>query len=372
MKNIYLKEANKSSVLGYIFETGHYHIFTDDDKDIANDLAHNRNVYITDNSEIKFKDWYISNDSDIVMQYLQVPPIKGDKKIILTDNIDLITDGVQEIPEDFYPWFVENEGCEYVDVMDWYNNLLSCCKSKEDCYCNKKRITIPQEKPKCTCKEHDPYCCKVHGSCPNCCKKEEPKHYDDVLEWGQINNEQKETIEKAFRAGKTIQSNNSGKWTDFVCQNQLDSPNWEYKSIDNWRIKPEDESSPGYNKQTALLDELADELKKETIEEYKIQQFKYDNLQDAKDISSRIKVVETLEEAAERFSENHSIYDSAKDDTEYGFINGAKWQAEKDKKLYSEKEVKEILFYRETEYLKTKSVLHIDEWFEWYKQNKKK
>jgi hypothetical protein len=38
---------------------------------------------------------------------------------------------------------------------------------------------------------------------------------------------------------------------------------------------------------------------------------------------------ETLEEAAQRFSENHSIYDTAKDDTEYGFINGAKWQQEK-------------------------------------------
>jgi len=37
---------------------------------------------------------------------------------------------------------------------------------------------------------------------------------------------------------------------------------------------------------------------------------------------------ETLEEAAENFSKNHSIYDSAKDDTEYGFINGAKWQQE--------------------------------------------
>ena len=49
---------------------------------------------------------------------------------------------------------------------------------------------------------------------------------------------------------------------------------------------------------------------------------------------------ETLEEAAERFSENHSIYDSAKDDTEYGFINGAKWQAER---MYSEQEVRDLL-----------------------------
>lgn len=22
---------------------------------------------------------------------------------------------------------------------------------------------------KCTCKEHDPYCCKIHGLCKHCC-----------------------------------------------------------------------------------------------------------------------------------------------------------------------------------------------------------
>ncbi len=36
--------------------------------------------------------------------------------------------------------------------------------------------------------------------------------------------------------------------------------------------------------------------------------------------------------------------------------------------MYSEEEVKEILFHRETEYLKTKSVLHINEWFEQFKK----
>ena len=33
----------------------------------------------------------------------------------------------------------------------------------------------PKEESKCTCKEHDPYCCQVHGTCPTCVKKEEPK-----------------------------------------------------------------------------------------------------------------------------------------------------------------------------------------------------
>jgi hypothetical protein len=29
--------------------------------------------------------------------------------------------------------------------------------------------------PKCTCVEHDPYCCQIHGSCPVCVKPEDPK-----------------------------------------------------------------------------------------------------------------------------------------------------------------------------------------------------
>jgi hypothetical protein len=37
------------------------------------------------------------------------------------------------------------------------------------------KIIIPKEEPKCTCKEHDPYCCQVHGTCPTCVKQEELK-----------------------------------------------------------------------------------------------------------------------------------------------------------------------------------------------------
>jgi hypothetical protein len=30
-------------------------------------------------------------------------------------------------------------------------------------------------KSKCTCIEHDPYCCQIHGNCPVCVKPEEPE-----------------------------------------------------------------------------------------------------------------------------------------------------------------------------------------------------
>ena len=50
-----------------------------------------------------------------------------------------------------------------------------------------------------------------------------------------------------------------------------------------------------------------------------------------------------------------------------GFIEGAKWQVER---MYSEEEVKEILFHRETHYIKTAHHLHINEWFEQFKKLK--
>ena len=53
---------------------------------------------------------------------------------------------------------------------------------------------------------------------------------------------------------------------------------------------------------------------------------------------------ETLEEAAVEFAKNHSIYPTAQDDTEYGFINGAKWQQEQAKKMYSEEEAGELVY----------------------------
>jgi len=37
---------------------------------------------------------------------------------------------------------------EEVEVGDWYNKFLSCCRSKEECHCNKKRIIIPKEESK--------------------------------------------------------------------------------------------------------------------------------------------------------------------------------------------------------------------------------
>ena len=71
---------------------------------------------------------------------------------------------------------------------------------------------------------------------------------------------------------------------------------------------------------------------------------------------------ETLEEAAEEFSKNHSIYPTAQDDTEYGFKHGAKWQQER---MYSEEEVTQLLIKFNQE---IQEVEDVRGWFEQFKK----
>ena len=108
--------------------------------------------------------------------------------------------------------------------------------------------------------------------------------------------------------------------------------------------------------------------KQETLEEAQNQQFKYDNLHDTKEISSCIKVVETLEEAAEKYDENNT-------NDEYGksyraFIEGAKWQQERS---YSEEDMKKMYkagYQRGLRGLPIQDIIEVPskEWFEQFKK----
>jgi hypothetical protein len=72
---------------------------------------------------------------------------------------------------------------------------------------------------------------------------------------------------------------------------------------------------------------------------------------------------ETLEEFAERMSMAFDV-NSYKALSQL-VVDGAEYMKSR---MYSEEEVKQILFHRETEYLKIKNVLHINEWFEQFKK----
>ena len=112
------------------------------------------NIYITPEEDIKVGDWVVEFQRGdtigevhfINSEYVIARDIQ--KKITLTTNPDLIKNGVQAINDEFLNWFVKNPKCDDIEVVDWYNKFLSCCRSKEECHCNKKRIIIPTEEPK--------------------------------------------------------------------------------------------------------------------------------------------------------------------------------------------------------------------------------
>ena len=116
----------------------------------------NRNIYITDDSEIKVGDW--SYDSRGFVEKvdesydLEVINALG-KKIILTTDPQLIADGVQAIDDNFLEWFVKNPSCESVGFVvenykedEWVDDDFG-----GEIYTfeyERYKIIIPQEEPK--------------------------------------------------------------------------------------------------------------------------------------------------------------------------------------------------------------------------------
>jgi hypothetical protein len=79
------------------------------------------NMYIT-NEEKFVRDEYITDGIEVIKATPKLVNAQGLvdrrdwKKIILTTDLDLIKDGVQEIDDEFLEWFVKNPSCEWVEV----------------------------------------------------------------------------------------------------------------------------------------------------------------------------------------------------------------------------------------------------------------
>jgi len=188
MKNLHILPTDKPSRLTIRHKTKELlHSY----KEFANyqvggdKINTNQHIYITSDEEIQegVNQWYL--DKFLNKPYRSGGAQYGEKQnvIILTTDTDLIKDGVQAIEDSFLEWFVKNPSCKEVEVKemkctgqcwkfiesDYEDTCLSGCELK-----GKYKIIIPKEE-QCTCKKHDPYCCHIHGSCPTCVKKEEPK-----------------------------------------------------------------------------------------------------------------------------------------------------------------------------------------------------
>ena len=128
MKNIHTLPTDKPSRLYYW-----------EDKLVLGNLATtpmNRNIYITNDEEIKDGDWFLTDDKRVEKCAPDWRAREWHKKIILTTDQDLIIDGVQSIDDEFLEWFVKNPSCEEVKVEKVIWNGVNDFEY---------RIIIPQE-----------------------------------------------------------------------------------------------------------------------------------------------------------------------------------------------------------------------------------
>lgn len=135
-----------------------------------------QNIYITSDEEIKKGDFTLSPINAIVKCECEKSKksIKWDncKKIILTDNQDLIKDGVQAIDDEFLEWFVKNPSCEEVKVVYEPKNFLDTRQGWE--------YTIISKIPKEDWLLNNPHCKQIESCSKSLskkciCPKEEPK-----------------------------------------------------------------------------------------------------------------------------------------------------------------------------------------------------
>ena len=174
MKNIHLIPTDKPSRL-HLGNSG----LVLCDLNFGKNTINGQNIYITSNEEIKdvrpHKDkWQLEKEQILNKFPNYLTDLSECKLIILTTDQDLIKDGVQAIDDEFLEWFVNNPGCEKVEVeKDQYIdktisdtevftdyiiiipqeeskqelnlNCFDCNKSLQDCTCTEDTINMKQE-----------------------------------------------------------------------------------------------------------------------------------------------------------------------------------------------------------------------------------
>jgi hypothetical protein len=100
-------------------------------KEPITDWKHKRHIYITSDEDISGLEdniWVLLGNRVFLWQNtMALVSNNKPRKIILTDNQDLIKDGVQGIDDTFLEWFVKNPSCESVEIEKGYRgyNLIN-------------------------------------------------------------------------------------------------------------------------------------------------------------------------------------------------------------------------------------------------------
>jgi len=118
---------------------------------IGSNTAHH--IYITSDEEIKDGEYYLSWQDYFsppkFVVYVKSSGVNGDgKKIILTTDQDLISDGVQAIDDEFLKWFVKNPSCENVEVGYGFIRLTETDNEGYWVSIPNEQIEMQQEEPK--------------------------------------------------------------------------------------------------------------------------------------------------------------------------------------------------------------------------------
>jgi hypothetical protein len=152
-KNIFLVQTDKPSRLhNKNGELGNYpstKLYIEDFKGNQHNSFH---IYITNTEEIKDRNCWVTNGVEI-FKPLDLPEYALEyanrywKKIILTTDLDLISDGIQEISEDFLQWFVQNSDCEEAEVK-WVKTPDGIFYHKDNVPYGYYKVILPQEEPK--------------------------------------------------------------------------------------------------------------------------------------------------------------------------------------------------------------------------------
>jgi len=83
----------------------------------------NRNIYITNEQEIKVKDWYINMETNMLVESKNVMDCNSYiKKIISTTDQDLINEGVFSIDNKTLELLANNPTCIYANIEPLMSN----------------------------------------------------------------------------------------------------------------------------------------------------------------------------------------------------------------------------------------------------------
>jgi hypothetical protein len=324
MKKIHILPTDKPSRI-YLIKSNNKLGITSNNPEFTENFGggtQNQNIYITSDEEIKEKRLRFIMDNregmcGLIHQVSVVLDSKICPEIILTDNKDLIKDGVQAIDDKFLEWFVKNPSCERVKIERGKLQIDDDGQEYGFPDMSKYKIIIP---------------------------KEEPKTNLERLSFLELVEEFAEYYKKV-RLIEEPKPHSFCETPDEKCtMNYCDENGCQNRKRE--LVEPQEEPNP-----FELPKALPDDVFFKSLEEPKQETLTYSEAakKEERIFNSNVLIKETLEEASEKYSREvwgpYYIHSDPAITLTLGelsvkdFSSGAKWQAER---MYSEKDMIEF------------------------------